>query len=153
MDHAPRDARVNEDGYREDMRRLLTPKWLAWHASAVVAALVMVRLGLWQWHRSEVTHSAQNLGYALQWPAFAVFALVVWFRVCRDAVKGPPEAKPVKVRTPRPGPAAAVVPVTDEEDPELAAYNRYLTRLNSEAGSAQRDRARPGRPAAERGTR
>jgi len=46
---------------------------------------------------------------------------------------------------------AAVVPVTDEEDPELAAYNRFLARLNEDAGSAPRDRAREGRPAAERG--
>ena len=82
------------------------------------------------------THSAQNLGYALQWPAFAVFGIVVWFRVCRDAVKGPPEAKPVPApHAPAPEPAAAVVPVTDEEDPELAAYNRYLARLNEDAPS------------------
>ncbi len=114
------------------MRRLLTPKWLAWHAFALVATLVMVRLGLWQWHRSQATHSAQNLGYALQWPAFAIFALVVWFRVCRDAVRPPADA-PTARPTTAPEPAAAVVPVTDEEDPELAAYNRYLARLNEEA--------------------
>ena len=114
------------------MRRLLTPKWLAWHVFALVAALVMVRLGLWQWHRSEATHSAQNLGYALQWPAFAIFALLVWFRVCRDAVRPPPDAPKARKRT-APEPAAAVVPVTDEEDPELAAYNRYLARLNEDA--------------------
>ena len=90
------------------MRRLLTPRWLAWHAFALVATLAMLRLGLWQWHRSEATHSAQNLGYALQWPAFAIFAIVVWFRVCRDAVKGPPEAsagappaRPARSRPPR----------------------------------------------------
>ena len=115
------------------MRRLLAPKWLAWHAFALVATLVMLRLGLWQWHRSEATHSAQNLGYALQWPAFAVFAIVVWFRVCRDArrrARRRPSRRPR--RKPRPEPAAAVVPVTDEEDPELAAYNRYLARLNED---------------------
>ena len=116
------------------MRRLLAPKWLAWHAFALVAALVMLRLGLWQWHRSETTHSAQNLGYALQWPAFAVFAVVVWFRVCRDVLRPPQDASPPEnTRRPAPEPAAAVVPVTDEEDPELAAYNRYLARLNEEA--------------------
>ncbi|HEY7102703.1 MAG TPA: transcriptional regulator [Mycobacteriales bacterium] len=115
------------------MRRLLAPRWLAWHAFAVVAILVMLRLGLWQWHRAHTTHSAQNLGYALQWPAFAVFGLVVWFRVCRDAVKGTPDATPAPARKTRPEPAAAVVPVTDEEDPELAAYNRYLARLNEDA--------------------
>ena len=56
---------------------------------------------------------------------------LVW--ICRDAVKGPPETKPAPARTPRPEPAAAVVPVTDEEDPELAAYDRYLARLNEDA--------------------
>jgi DNA-binding transcriptional regulator of glucitol operon len=116
------------------MRRLLAPKWLAWHAFALVATLVMLRLGLWQWHRSEATHSAQNLGYALQWPAFAVFAVLVWFRVCRDVLRPPQDAEPTeRTRRPAPEPAAAVVPVTDEEDPELAAYNRYLARLNEEA--------------------
>lgn len=119
------------------MRVLFRPKWLAWHAFALVATYVMLRLGLWQWHRAHATHSAQNMGYALQWPAFAIFGLVVWWRVCRDAVRPPeektaePDAKPV--RRPAPEPAAAVVPVTDEEDPELAAYNRYLARLNEGA--------------------
>lgn len=117
------------------MRVLLTPKWLAWHAFALVATYVMLRLGLWQWHRAHATHSAQNMGYALQWPAFAVFALVVWWRVCRDVLHPPEDApQPAKnVRRPAPEPAAAVAPVTDEEDPELAAYNRYLAKLNEAA--------------------
>ena len=116
------------------VRRLLTPKWLAWHAFALVATYAMLRLGLWQWHRAHATHSAQNMGYALQWPAFAVFGLVVWWRVCRDVLH-PPEDKPAPAekqqRRPAPEPAA-VAPVTDEEDPELAAYNRYLARLNDQ---------------------
>ncbi|HST67825.1 MAG TPA: transcriptional regulator [Mycobacteriales bacterium] len=116
------------------MRRLLTPKWLAWHAFALVATYAMIRLGLWQWHRAHATHSAQNMGYALQWPAFAIFGLAVWWRVCRDVLhppedKAPPAEKPTR-RAPEP--AAAVTPVTDEEDPELAAYNRYLARLNQQ---------------------
>jgi DNA-binding transcriptional regulator of glucitol operon len=132
---------------------LLRPKWLAWHAFALVATYVMLRLGLWQWQRAHATHSAQNMGYALQWPAFALFGLAVWFRVCRDAVRPPEDDPPAERsrRRPAPEPAAAVAPVTDEEDPELAAYNRYLARLNEDAGGAQRDRARPGRPAAGRG--
>lgn len=116
------------------MPLLLRPKWLAWHAFALVATYAMLRLGLWQWHRAHATHSAQNMGYALQWPAFAVFGLVVWWRVCRDAVR-PPEnkAEPATKRRPAPERAAAVAPVTEEEDPELAAYNRYLARLNETA--------------------
>jgi DNA-binding transcriptional regulator of glucitol operon len=112
------------------VRRLLAPKWLAWHALTVAVAVVFVRLGLWQWHRAVQTGSPQNMGYALQWPVFALFAVGVWWRVCRDAVRPPADATPAKpARRPAPAPAPAV-PVTDEEDPELAAYNRYLARLN-----------------------
>jgi DNA-binding transcriptional regulator of glucitol operon len=112
------------------VRRLLAPKWLAWHALTVVVAVVFVRLGLWQWHRAVATHSPQNLGYALQWPVFALFAIGIWWRVARDAVRPPADTAPRKpTRRPAPEPAPAV-PVTDEEDPELAAYNRYLAQLD-----------------------
>lgn len=43
----------------------------------VVAAAAFLALGWWQWGRFESTAgSARNLGYALQWPLFAVAA--VW---------------------------------------------------------------------------
>jgi DNA-binding transcriptional regulator of glucitol operon len=116
------------------VRRLLAPKWLVWHALAIVVALVFLRLGLWQWHRAVATRSPQNMGYALQWPAFALFVIGIWWRVARDAVRPPDDraaARPRRgpARRPAPEPAPAV-PVTDEEDPELAAYNRYLASLN-----------------------
>jgi DNA-binding transcriptional regulator of glucitol operon len=129
-------AARNQCGYRDGVPLLLRPKWLAWHAFALVATYAMLRLGLWQWHRAHATHSFQNMGYALQWPAFALFGLAVWWRVCRDAVRSPEDSttEPAKnPRRPAPGPAAAVTPVTEEEDPELAAYNRYLARLNETA--------------------
>ena len=134
------------------MRRLLAPKWLVGHALVLVLLLVFGRLGLWQWHRAVATGSPQNMGYALQWPLFGLFGLAVWVRTCRDAVRPPAEAAPRTRKPPRrPAPAASpAVPVTDEEDPELAAYNRYLARLNDGPPSAQRERARPGRPAASR---
>ncbi|SEC17460.1 hypothetical protein SAMN04489793_1715 [Tsukamurella tyrosinosolvens] len=46
-------------------------------AFVVVAAAAFLALGWWQWGRFESTAgSARNLGYALQWPLFAVAA--VW---------------------------------------------------------------------------
>jgi DNA-binding transcriptional regulator of glucitol operon len=118
------------------VRRLLAPRWLAWHALTLVVTVVFLRLGLWQWQLAVRTGSLQNMGYALQWPAFALFALAVWWRVSRDAVRPPADPRPRKpARRPPPEPAPAV-PVTDEEDPELAAYNRYLARLD-EAGRAR----------------
>ena len=121
------------------MRRLLAPKWLAWHALTVLVAVVFFRLGLWQWHRAVATRSPQNMGYALQWPVFALFAIGIWWRVARDAVRPPADAEPRR-RKPRPipEPAAAAAPVTDEEDPELAAYNRYLASLNEAAEGRRR---------------
>ncbi|NMD58047.1 MULTISPECIES: hypothetical protein [Tsukamurella] len=46
-------------------------------AFVVIAAAAFLALGWWQWGRFESTAgSARNLGYALQWPLFAVAA--VW---------------------------------------------------------------------------
>ena len=118
------------------MRRLLAPQWLAWHALTLVVAVVFLRLGLWQWRQAVATGSPQNMGYALQWPVFALFGVAVWWRVCRDAVRPRPAGKPRPPRKPprRPAPEPApAVPVTDEEDPELAAYNRYLAELDKGA--------------------
>ncbi|WP_039822885.1 hypothetical protein [Nocardia testacea] len=50
----------------------------------VVLALVALALGWWQWERfSSASGTAQNLGYALQWPLFAGFALFAYFRFVR----------------------------------------------------------------------
>lgn len=118
---------------------MLAPQWLAWHVMTIVVAITFFRLGLWQWHRAVATRSPQNMGYALQWPVFALFAVAIWARVVRDAVRPRPDAPP-RARSPRrpiPEPAPAV-PVTDEEDPELAAYNRYLAQLDEKAREAAR---------------
>ncbi|MBS4104341.1 transcriptional regulator [Tsukamurella paurometabola] len=45
-------------------------------AFVVIAAAAFLALGWWQWGRFESTAgSARNLGYALQWPLFAVAAI------------------------------------------------------------------------------
>ncbi len=51
---------------------------------AVVLAVAAVALGWWQWERfSSASGTAQNLGYALQWPLFGAFALFAYFRFVR----------------------------------------------------------------------
>lgn len=126
----PYGAVPGRDDYRGRVRRLLAPRWLFGHAVVLVLAVVSLRLGWWQWHRAVDTRSAQSLGYALQWPFFAAFGVLVWVRICRDVTRPPETVRPEKPQrraAPEPAPA---VPVTDEEDPELAAYNRYLAELN-----------------------
>lgn len=121
---------------------MLSPKWWVGHVSVVLAAVTFVALGIWQWDRSQsVVGDFQNLGYALQWPLFAVFAVLAWSRLLwlesqrmREApdraaeAAAPPAPPPPPPRTtpeaPRPLPVQE-----DESDDELAAYNAFLARL------------------------
>jgi hypothetical protein len=67
------------------MRRFLTWRWCLAHLALVAAILVMLWLGLWQWHRANSsTGGMQNYAYALQWPLFGVFATVVYVKTMLD---------------------------------------------------------------------
>ncbi len=47
----------------------------------VLAVLVCLRLGLWQWHRThEADGTVQNLGYTILWPIFGAAFVYMWFR-------------------------------------------------------------------------
>jgi DNA-binding transcriptional regulator of glucitol operon len=121
------------------------------HALVIVAVVCCLLLGRWQLGRAEVTHSLQNIAYALQWPLFAVFFAVMWLRMLRlesrrldeeasaeaqpgaalaaerDIAAGAPGDEPP---TQEPADSGRVrVTVDDEGDPELAAYNRMLAEL------------------------
>jgi DNA-binding transcriptional regulator of glucitol operon len=152
-------------------RFAFTPRWIAWHVLMVIAVVTCVWLGEWQWLRSQVTGSLQNLAYALQWPLFAVFFAVMWWRMMRlesrrldeleaEATEaGSPEAERADAEPAQTGPTGAEhedgtgadpelkaepaaetrpAPVSDDEDPELAAYNRMLARLAAQDQDAAR---------------
>jgi hypothetical protein len=124
---------------------LLTPRWLALHLLAVALVYTCLRLSWWQFARAEAG-SGRSLGYALQWPGFGLFVIGMWIWLARDAVRGGP------ARPPRPEPehppgrlpddvvlppvrdraAPGVVAAEDEEEDELAAYNRLLAALHRE---------------------
>ncbi len=116
-------------GYRQRVRRILSPRWLAVHASVALLVVLFCRLGWWQWDRARATGGVQNLIYALQWPSFAIFGLVMWWKTIRDELNPRAararEAAKAEVTARRQAVAAA-----EPEDDELAAYNRYLAWLN-----------------------
>ncbi|WP_197523511.1 hypothetical protein [Actinokineospora pegani] len=106
----------------------------------LVSALSLVAccgLAWWQWQRFESANGTfQNLGYVLQWPLFGIAPGYMFWRMrkLREQERQQDQAVATPDR-PAPGPApvlAAVPPVTDDEDPELAEYNRYLARLNAQ---------------------
>jgi hypothetical protein len=122
---------------------LVSPRWLAWHAFAVLASSGMLWLGDWQFHRAE-GGNALSWAYTFEWPIFTIFGVIFWAKTIVDEWRqqgaaaataqrgldpvGPDSAGPEL-------PAGAHTPgVADDdaaEDPELAAYNAYLARLNS----------------------
>ncbi|MGI8417569.1 MAG: hypothetical protein ACR2P2_15490, partial [Nakamurella sp.] len=62
-------------------RRFLKPGWLVGHLLVLIAVLVCLRLGLWQWHRThDPDGTIQNLAYAILWPAFAIGFIYMWVR-------------------------------------------------------------------------
>jgi DNA-binding transcriptional regulator of glucitol operon len=115
-------------------------------------------LGWWQWQRFGLTGSAQNLGYTLQWPLFALFPIIAWWRLSKlhaqrrqraAETAAAPAEHTAPAGQPKPPPASAASrwaaprparPADGEPDDELAAYNRYLAELNAQAKESDRAR-------------
>lgn len=123
------------------VRRVLTPRWILVHLAAVVLVIAFLLLGWWQLRRA-ASGNLLSYGYAIQWPAFAVFVVFVWIKEIRrilagaserpdgastsdpDARAGRPVPRPARARRPEAG-------WDDSDDDELAAYNHYLAWLNA----------------------
>jgi hypothetical protein len=121
----------------------------------LVAAFLV--LGWWQIGRAR-GGNALSFGYAVEWPAFAIFVVFVWYREIRNERRGPTEpvriVEPVLARRDRektavarggvaPGgvaPAAGGVAGADAgDDAELEEYNRLLAWLAANPGSRRSD--------------
>ncbi|NUR29869.1 MAG: hypothetical protein HOV83_29135 [Catenulispora sp.] len=127
------------------MRPLLTPAWLGRHAFALVLVLACAGLAWWQVTRA-MDGNLLSYGYALLWPVFGVFVIIIWLREARLALGRVPRAEPAAPRegfgrpvvAPRPvTPATAAVP--DDDDPRLAEYNRLLAWLAANPGARRAD--------------
>jgi DNA-binding transcriptional regulator of glucitol operon len=119
-------------------------KWWWLHVVALAAVAVQLRLGLWQWHRAtSPTGGLQNYAYAFQWPLFAVFTAVLWWKTLREESRRA-AGEPVEREARRPMPDQPIgieehagvrmgivteLPPVDDDDAEVATYNAYLAKL------------------------
>lgn len=126
---------------------LLSRRWLALHALAIVLIAACSAMTWWQFVRAQ-GGNPRSIGYAFQWPGIGIFTVGVWVWLCRDAVRGDGDPADAVPRAPDAVPGrvadelvltsrrpAAAAPPTDDEDPALAQYNRMLAKL---AGREQR---------------
>lgn len=127
-------------------------------AFVVVAAVACLALGWWQWGRFESSAgSARNLGYAMQWPLFAVAFLWGYKRFVQleDEAELQEQLAEAEQTTGEVGPIAPVVaapmtalpegflparaaapsgPETAPDDPAHDEYNKLLAELASSDG-------------------
>ncbi|MBM2618701.1 hypothetical protein JIG36_24385 [Actinoplanes sp. LDG1-06] len=130
------------------MKGLWTPAWIARHVLAVVLTTGCLVLGWWQFSRAQSGNSI-SWGYMFEWPVFAAFVVFLWWReVQLFRKKGTKEVTPEEPEKERlPGsPVTVGRPVrvatrstTDDDDPELTAYNDYLAWLNAHPGARPSD--------------
>jgi hypothetical protein len=115
---------------------LIQPKWLGWHAFAFGAVFGMLWLGNWQFHRA-LSGNGLSWAYTFEWPIFAIFGLVFWAKTIYDEFRPAPQSEraydevdlPEGAGLPLTG-GPGTVAIRPEDDPELAAYNAYLAKLN-----------------------
>lgn len=143
---------------------MLRPRWLTTHAVVLVAVTSMILLGRWQLDVGNSGGSGEgsllNYGYALQWWAFAGFAVFFWVKLVRDqyrrqavadgrlAVSEGPDARRARAAAPKPAPylgySMPQMKQINAGDPDLVSYNAYLGALNLLPASPGRS-ALPGR--------
>jgi hypothetical protein len=110
------------------MRRLLTPGWLLRHCAALVLFAGCLGLGWWQIQRAR-SGNFLSFGYAVEWPVFAGFVVVLWGFEIRRALRtgvGSPRKEPLRIMPKAPSRPPRVRVPDEPPDPELDAYNRYL---------------------------
>jgi DNA-binding transcriptional regulator of glucitol operon len=123
-----------------------SPRSIWWTKRAVglhvtIVVLVPVFLGLFWWQIQRVRQgNTLSWAYVFEWPFFTGYAIYLWWKLVHD------QPEPLADRAVEPGAGAEVRAAVagdrhadreeradgeEEEDEELAAYNRYLAELHA----------------------
>jgi DNA-binding transcriptional regulator of glucitol operon len=125
------------------VRLLLTPRWLARHALAVTLVLACGLLAWWQVSRA-AEGNFLSYGYAVLWPVFGGFVILIWVREMRLAVRGAPAPSAAPSRAegfgrPVLSVTSATAGDTADDGPALVEYNRLLAWLAAHPGARPAD--------------
>lgn len=116
--------------------RWLTGRALRLHATLIVVASGCLAAGGFELGRA-LSGNRFSWVYVFEWPLFAGFSVVIWWRLLHEGDPAVPASapEPPQAAGVRPAPALGGAAAEDEQ---LRAWQDYLARLNAEP--------RPGRP-------
>ncbi len=114
------------------MRKYFTWRCIALHVLVAVLVPAFLWLGDWQYHAAESGNTLSWV-YTFEWPAFAVYALYVWWQLIHDR-----STALDKLRAARERAAAAASGVPIEEVPGWA-LDRKLSRVLTRASLGKPD--------------
>lgn len=96
------------------------------HCGVVLAVGVCAAAARWQIHRA-ASGNVLSYAYAVEWPLFAIAAVVMWWQLIHDQ---PPSTGPA-TNPVGPEPPGRGLPDVPVDDPELRSYNAELATLSS----------------------
>jgi len=102
------------------------------HLTALIVVPGCLALGWWQLSRA-LSGNELSWAYAVEWPIFAGYGVYMWWKLVHEQPTEPPAAGPAGPadRPEAEGPARIDADEEEDEDEELAAYNRYLADLSA----------------------
>jgi DNA-binding transcriptional regulator of glucitol operon len=108
--------------------------WL--HVAVAVTVPTFLGMGWWQVERAGAGN-ARSYGYAVEWPSLAAIVIFLYIRAIRMELRDTavPNTLPhllVDNAFASVPPGDAVPAPVEEDDPELAAYNKYLSGLHEQ---------------------
>jgi hypothetical protein len=104
---------------------------LSTHLTAAVVVPACLALCWWQVTRA-LSGNSLSWAYVFEWPIFAGYAVFMWWKLIHEPRPGA-ETGPTDEGTHGDGPSGtdSRPEDEDEEDEDLACYNRYLAALNA----------------------
>jgi hypothetical protein len=114
--------------------RRFSRAYLRLHALLIVGVSICAAAGWFELNRARAGHEVAWV-YTIEWPIFGIYGVYIWWRLCREqrattAAKRSAGRQSAPAGTGPSGPNRAAQRAS-ADDPELVAWQEYLTRLHT----------------------